>query len=163
MSFSIGSSGIIGSSGCGCSLEELLSGTELVLSGLSLDKLLSVVDTLEEVLSGDETLEELFSVVDALEKTLSGVEVLEKLLAVVELPVETDVLELREELLTVLEDEPLTSTLITLAPPEVSGVFLHPVSPAHINSDSAAAKNLNFLFIFTIQLFLISSSMTAPA
>ena len=144
MIFSMGSSGIGGSTGSGCSLEEPISG---VLLELSLDELISVVDTLEEVLSGDETLEELLAVVDALEKTLSGIEVLEKLLAVVELPVETDVLELREELLTVLEDVPLTSTTITLAPPEVSGVPLHPVSPAHISSDRAAAKNLDFLLI----------------
>lgn len=82
-----------------------------------------------------------------------------------------------EELLTVLElcgeeDTVLVLTLITvLALPEVSDVFLQPVKLAHIIiSDSAAAKNLDFLFIVTTQLpfkiappCLISSSMTAPA
>ena len=142
MSRSIGSSG---STGFGCSLEELLG-------------LLSVVETLEllEVPVLDPLVElvvldilDVFVVLefslDELSGTVTSV-LLEKLLS------ELETLEFCTELLTALElcgeeDVSLTLTLITVAP-EVSDVLLQPVTFAHIiKSDSAAAKNLDFLFI----------------
>lgn len=160
MIFSMGSSGIGGSTGSGCSLEELFSG-ELLLSEvvvlLIAEELLSGIETLElmlaeELLSVSKTLE-LLPTVDTPEFDVPEL----VLFAVLELCVLLTVLELcGEEVL-------LTSTLITLAPPEVSGVFLHPVRPAHIISDSAAAKNLNLLFIYHYSIIFSSSSMTAPA
>ena len=160
---SIGSSGSTGGAGSG-SLDELLSGVET----------LELLELLELLLSGVDTLvtEELLSSVDTsgLLKTLelSGTEtpellealLLEKLLSVV------DALELcaellAEELLTVPElceenAAELTSTLITVLAPEVSEALLHPVRFTHIiMSDSAAAKNSDFLFIYYHSIMIV--------
>ena len=148
MTRSIGSSGRTGS---GSSLEELL------LSVVeTLEALLDVLEKLsDELLSGVDTLELLIS-----EELLSGVDTSELLTLSDELSiVEKTLLEklLTEEPLTALTvselcmaDDPalLAPTLITVLVPELSGALLHPVRPAHIiTSDSAAAKNLDFLFI----------------
>lgn len=131
--------------------------------------MLDVLELLELTLS-EELLEllisgELLSVTER----LGLLETLDEPLSELETP------ELCTELLAVLElcveeDVSLASTLITVAP-DVSDVALQPVRFAHITkSDSAAAKNLDFLFIDTTQLpfkfnpfCFRSSSITAPA